>query len=84
MENIAVLPGPLVTAALSCLQDTVLNLRQLHRDYSAQSELCLICLHVEIRVHCFVHLTVMCKKCSYDIRSSDSLERDKQVRHRMG
>ena len=57
----------------------MLMLNQLCREYKSMSELCLMCLHVEMRVHCFLYLTAMCKSCTYDMRTSDNMERDDQV-----
>ncbi|XP_039261309.2 exocyst complex component 4-like [Styela clava] len=60
-------------------QDTMLMLNQLCRDYNSMSEVCLLCLHIEVRIHCFYYLIPMCKKSNFDIRTIDNMERDAQV-----
>lgn len=60
-------------------QDTMLMLNQLCRDYNSMSEVCLLCLHIEVRIHCFHYLIPMCKNSNFDIRTIDNMERDQKV-----
>uniref|UniRef100_H2XRU0 Exocyst complex component Sec8 n=1 Tax=Ciona intestinalis TaxID=7719 RepID=H2XRU0_CIOIN len=59
--------------------DTLSMLKKLAQDYKNMSEICLLCLHIEMRLHCFYHLVPMFLNNSYDIRGLDSMEHDFQI-----
>ncbi|CAK8690303.1 unnamed protein product [Clavelina lepadiformis] len=59
--------------------DTMQMLQNLAQDYKRMSEICLLCLHIELRLLCFYHLAPMFKNNSYDIRGVDSMEHDFQI-----
>jgi len=59
--------------------DTLQVLHNLHRDYVSMSDICLLCLHIELRMHCFYQLTPMLMNNSYDIRGWESMEHDFQI-----
>ncbi|XP_026689907.2 exocyst complex component 4-like [Ciona intestinalis] len=59
--------------------DTLSMLKKLAQNYKNMSEICLLCLHIEMRLHCFYHLVPMFLNNSYDIRGLDSMEHDFQI-----
>uniref|UniRef100_H2ZD48 Exocyst complex component Sec8 n=1 Tax=Ciona savignyi TaxID=51511 RepID=H2ZD48_CIOSA len=59
--------------------DTLSMLKRLAQDYQKMSEICLVCLHIELRLRCFYHLGPMFLNNSYDIRGLDSMEHDFQI-----
>ena len=54
-------------------------LESLAKDYYRMSEICLLCVHIEVRMTCFHHLLPMLKNSSYDIRGIESMEHDESV-----
>ena len=69
----------IVKIELCAPQDILSMLTRLANDFKRMSEICLLCLHIEIRLRCFYHLIPMCKTSNYDIRGVDSLEEDSQI-----
>ena len=63
--------------------DIAQNLDNLAMDYQRMSEICLQCIHIEVRVTCYFHLSPMFKQTSYDIRGLDSMEQDNSVTRAM-
>ena len=60
-------------------QDITQMLDSLAQDYERMSEICLLCIHIEIRLNCYYHLYPMFQHTSYDIRGLDSMEHDNNV-----
>ena len=60
-------------------QDIKQMLESLAKDYRRMSEICLLCIHIEVRINCFYHLFPMFHKASYDIRNLASMEDDVHV-----
>jgi len=69
----------IVKIELCAPQDILSMLTRLATDFKRMSEICILCLHIEIRIRCFYHLIPMCKASNYDIRGVDSLEEDSQI-----
>jgi len=59
--------------------DITQQLSNLALDYHRMSEICLLCIHIEVRLTCYYHLYPMFQHTSYDIRSLDSMEHDNNV-----
>nr|CAB3243990.1 exocyst complex component 4-like [Phallusia mammillata] len=59
--------------------DTLNMLKSLQQDYVRMAEICLLCLHIELRLCCFYHLTPMVMNSNYDIRGLESMEHDFQI-----
>lgn len=60
-------------------RDILQMLECLAKDYYRMSEICLLCIHIEVRVTCFYFLIPMLKNSSYDIRGIESMEHDEAV-----
>ena len=60
-------------------EDILQMLDNLADDYQRMSEICLLCIHIEVRLNCYFHLFPMFQHASYDIRGLDSMEHDNNV-----
>jgi len=59
-------------------ENTLMTLQSLSKDFSALSEVCLLVLHLEVRVHCFYYLKPISKQSNY-CGAIDDMDPDSSV-----